>query len=118
MSNTEDISRQSRIPFTLQAVFLASNRGKDVHKPPPRNAANKVFKRNWLLQRQSKEKAPVKKEGDTAAAHENKKFKHKADDQGVCEMVLFKLYCNIIAQLLPRGRIISPSHLLFKHQAG
>lgn len=33
----------SRIPKTLQAVFLASNRGRDVHKPPPEHVANKVF---------------------------------------------------------------------------
>jgi hypothetical protein len=51
-------SRQGRIPATLQAVFLASNRGKDVNKPPPEKAASKVYFRNWLFQRQagSKEK--------------------------------------------------------------
>jgi len=45
--------RQSRIPAALQAVFLASNRGKDVHKPPPEKVANKVFFGNWLFQRKS-----------------------------------------------------------------
>jgi len=35
----------SRIPASLQAVFLASNRGHEVNRPPPRNAAFKVFKR-------------------------------------------------------------------------
>lgn len=40
----------SRIPTTLQAVFLASNRGNEVHKPPPDSAANKVYFRNWLFQ--------------------------------------------------------------------
>jgi hypothetical protein len=51
-------SRQGRIPATLQAVFLASNRGRDVNKPPPAKVASKVFFRNWLFQRQagSKEK--------------------------------------------------------------
>jgi hypothetical protein len=44
-------SRQSRIPTTLQAVFLASNRGKEVHKPPPEQVAYKVYFRNWLFQR-------------------------------------------------------------------
>lgn len=44
-------SRQSRIPATLQAVFLASNRGKEVNKPPPAQVGNKVFFRNWFLQR-------------------------------------------------------------------
>jgi len=33
----------SRIPASLQAVFLASNRGHEVNRPPPRNAAFKVF---------------------------------------------------------------------------
>lgn len=51
--NTPPSSRQSRIPFTLQAVFLASNRGNEVHKPPPERVASKVFFRNWLFQRQS-----------------------------------------------------------------
>jgi hypothetical protein len=45
--------KQSRIPVALQAVFLASNRGKEVHKPPPEKAANKVFFRNWLFQKAS-----------------------------------------------------------------
>jgi hypothetical protein len=40
-----------RIPATLQAVFLASNRGKEVDKPP--KTASKVFFRNWLFQRQT-----------------------------------------------------------------
>ncbi len=51
--NPSQSSRQSRIPFTLQAVFLASNRGNEVHKPPPEKVASKVFFRNWLFQRQS-----------------------------------------------------------------
>ena len=46
-------SRQGRIPATLQAVFLASNRGRDVNKPPPAKVASKVFFRNWLFQRQA-----------------------------------------------------------------
>lgn len=45
--------KQGRIPVALQAVFLASNRGKDVHKPPPEKAANKVFFGNWLYQKAS-----------------------------------------------------------------
>lgn len=46
-------ARHSRIPLTLQAVFLASNRGRDVNKPPPERVAYKVFFRNWLFQRQA-----------------------------------------------------------------
>jgi len=37
----------ARIPKMLQAVFLASNRGHDVHKPPPENVASKDFFRTW-----------------------------------------------------------------------
>jgi hypothetical protein len=57
-SQDKNPSRQGRIPATLQAVFLASNRGRDVNKPPPAKVASKVFFRNWLFQRQagSKEK--------------------------------------------------------------
>jgi hypothetical protein len=35
--------RAGRIPATLQAVFLASNRGFTVNKPPPGKVANRVF---------------------------------------------------------------------------
>lgn len=52
--------RQSRIPSALQAVFLASNRGKDVDAPPPENVAYKVFFRNWRLQRQGRSKENLK----------------------------------------------------------
>lgn len=35
--------KPTRIPRDLQTVFLASNRGEDVHKPPASNVASKVF---------------------------------------------------------------------------
>lgn len=38
----------SRIPTTLQNVILSSNRGNEVHVPPPKNVAYKVFFRGWL----------------------------------------------------------------------
>lgn len=38
--------REERIPVALQAVFLASNRGKEVHQPPPGCVASQVFPRN------------------------------------------------------------------------
>jgi hypothetical protein len=47
-------ARQSRIPATLQAVFLASNRGKTVEGPPPEQVANRTFFRHWFLQKQTK----------------------------------------------------------------
>ena len=34
-----------RIPVGVQAVFLASNRGEEVHKPPPDKSASRVFTR-------------------------------------------------------------------------
>ncbi len=43
--------KSSRIPLALQAVFLASNRGKEVNQPPPDKSASKVFFGNWLFQR-------------------------------------------------------------------
>ena len=42
--------QQSRIPLGLQAVFLASNRGKEVNKPPPERSAAKTFTRSWMFQ--------------------------------------------------------------------
>jgi hypothetical protein len=39
--------RKSRIPPALQAVFLASNRGHEVHEPPPAQAAHRSFGRFW-----------------------------------------------------------------------
>lgn len=38
---------RSRIPLALQAVFLASNRGHDVHEPPPAQTANRSFGHFW-----------------------------------------------------------------------
>jgi hypothetical protein len=40
----------SRVPLALQAVFLASNRGQEVHKPPP-TAVLKT--RKWFWQRRT-----------------------------------------------------------------
>jgi len=67
-------SRASRIPATLQAVFLASNRGKTVDKPPPKQASSKVFFRNWLFQRQTKgAEEKEKKTGFFGRRKQNKK---------------------------------------------
>ncbi|GKY93003.1 hypothetical protein MPSEU_000268800 [Mayamaea pseudoterrestris] len=41
----------SRIPASLQAVFLTSNRGEEVHKPPPDQSAFKVFTRRFIRKR-------------------------------------------------------------------
>lgn len=70
--------KQGRIPVALQAVFLASNRGKEVHKPPPEKAANKVFFRNWLFQKASNsfsrgKKSQIIKTADVKTPTETKK---------------------------------------------
>ena len=36
----------SRIPSSLQAIFMASNQGEEVYEPPADNSANRVFERN------------------------------------------------------------------------
>jgi hypothetical protein len=43
-----NVNRTSRIPQSLQTVILASNRGIEVHVPPPENNASKVFRRGFL----------------------------------------------------------------------
>lgn len=42
--------KHSRIPHTLQSVFLASNRGRKVDKPPPNCLGTRVF-RTWSKKR-------------------------------------------------------------------
>jgi hypothetical protein len=37
------IQSKSRIPMALQSIFLASNRGKEVHVAPPSQIACKTF---------------------------------------------------------------------------
>ena len=62
-----------RIPQTLQAVFLASNRGNDVHKPPPDSAASRVYFRNWLFHGNSGGKSRSKDKGLFYNANNKKK---------------------------------------------
>jgi hypothetical protein len=87
MADNAPVSRQSRIPFTLQAVFLASNRGKEVHKPPPENVGSRVFKKNWFLQRKPKQKKDklTKVEGSPSVSQEKKAEKRKAE-KGVSDI--------------------------------
>jgi hypothetical protein len=93
MADNAPVSRQSRIPFTLQAVFLASNRGKEVHKPPPENVGSRVFKKNWFLQRKPRQKKDTSKaEGSPKASQEKKAEKRKAE-KGVSDLVCV---CHLI----------------------
>jgi hypothetical protein len=41
---------ESRIPLALQAVFIASNRGKDVKRPPPEKLLSKTYMKGWIFQ--------------------------------------------------------------------
>jgi hypothetical protein len=82
-SQDNNRSRQGRIPATLQAVFLASNRGRDVNKPPPAQVASKVYFRNWLFQKQagSKERrgSLFGGMGKSRKTKKEKKFKNAAE---------------------------------------
>jgi hypothetical protein len=44
MTATIMTNQNCRVPIALQEVFLASNRGQEVHTPPPGNIAMRVFK--------------------------------------------------------------------------
>ncbi|GAX10949.1 hypothetical protein FisN_2Lh479 [Fistulifera solaris] len=83
MAGNTPVSRQSRIPFTLQAVFLASNRGKEVHKPPPENVGSRVFKKNWFLQRKPKQKKDTSKEEGNPKTSQNKKAEKRKVEKGI-----------------------------------
>jgi hypothetical protein len=52
------MTKQSRIPIALQVVFLASNRGEEVHAPPPGNIAFRMFKSIFQNQGSSKKLDP------------------------------------------------------------
>jgi hypothetical protein len=41
--STEASPRSNRVPLALQAIFLQSNQGREVHIPPSNNLANRVF---------------------------------------------------------------------------
>ena len=65
----------SRIPLSLQAVFLASNRGKDVQKPPPEKVAHKTYFRSWIFQGFGrKKKRQEKKNKDKNDSKETKQL--------------------------------------------
>jgi FMN-dependent NADH-azoreductase len=45
---------KGRIPLALQAIFIASNRERDVKRPPPPKSASKTFLRSFLKTLKSK----------------------------------------------------------------
>jgi ankyrin repeat protein len=95
-ANTMAEVRGPRIPMALQQVFLASNRGKEVNKPPPGGVAVKVFKRTWFWQKKSsitrsgssshskkdkdkKSRNPLSRKKKDPSKHSDKKKKKKKD---------------------------------------
>jgi hypothetical protein len=84
-SQDNNRSRQGRIPATLQAVFLAANRGRDVNKPPPAQVASKVYFRNWLFQR--KAGSEEKSGGLFGGMGRNKKTKKEKKSKNAAENI-------------------------------
>jgi hypothetical protein len=69
--NTEGVTRGkatgSRIPLLLQMVFLQSNRGLQVDKPPPDRSGHRVFFRNHNRTKPAAEKAQRRNTMDVGA---------------------------------------------------
>ena len=101
MSNGSDTApaRRERIPRTLQGVFLSSNRGKEVHMPPPNQVASKTFFKGWLKgafpwsRRSRGNKKSSKNSGSTVAT----RAETVADGQGPSGLPL-----DIVAVKAPR----------------
>jgi len=71
-------NKSSRIPLALQAVFIASNRGKEVNKAPPKKMGQKTYLQAF------KTKFPVfgKKRKIKKSKHSNNKGNDENDDYG------------------------------------
>jgi hypothetical protein len=65
MMNSSTNNLGGRIPASLQAVFLASNRGHEVNTPPPRKVAFKTF--SYILNLKSKRRGQYEKQGSKKA---------------------------------------------------
>lgn len=63
----------TRIPSTLQTVFLASNRGKEVNRPPPGQVAHRMFARMFGRKGELLNFAPVKEKRSKKSARKKKK---------------------------------------------
>ena len=70
----QHLAVSSRIPLSLQAVFLASNRGREVQKPPPEKIAHKTYFRGWNFQ------GLGKKRKSKGTKNEKKKEQDKANE--------------------------------------
>jgi hypothetical protein len=66
--------RAQRTPSTLQNVFLASNRGNDIHKPPPEKVASKTFfSHNWFFSQKKSSMQTHKVSSNRRVAEEDQK---------------------------------------------
>ena len=68
------MQRGNRIPLALQNIFLASNRGETVDKPPPNRLANRWFRGLANILRRK----PKRKDGETA----DQTFSTEAEEAG------------------------------------
>jgi hypothetical protein len=120
MNTTQDNnrSRQGRIPATLQAVFLASNRGREVNKPPPAKVASKIYFSNWLFQRHtgSKEKRGVLF-GGSKKDKKSKKSNHQPQKKIIQESVAQTQKVKVCThgQREMRSRLSICQHFYFAH---
>lgn len=82
-------SRESRIPTALQHVFIASQKGEEVHHPPPGRLASTTFFRSFGLRfppqilRQSLQRFELRGKsagkGSPHIKHDKKKSRSKAE---------------------------------------
>jgi hypothetical protein len=57
--------KASRIPLALQVIFLHSNRGFNVDKPPPERQASKIFRRGLFFRKPIDPKSKSKADKNT-----------------------------------------------------
>ena len=105
VSNRDD-GGGSRIPLALQAVFLASNRGKNVDKPPPEKAAHRTYFRNWMFKGLGKKK----KEKSSIRSRENKppavvQFGADENDKDAPELISTRPEKTQRAAPIPKARV-------------
>jgi len=101
MSDFANPDAKGRVPKTLQAVFLASNRGREVKKAPPGHAASRMF-RTWFSVRRSGSKKenemPVKPTVVTPVEKVSRRGSIAGDSAGKGKVsILDYVYCFLAA---------------------
>jgi hypothetical protein len=82
----EKTTKAERIPKTLQAVFLASNRGNDVHTPPPKHVAFKTFFRSLIGGRKNRSNDTLKNNNKTLDDIKPSQGKKKSNTKNCSEL--------------------------------